>query len=484
MRNLSNDLRANRPVLIQPTIAKAFLERCADIKLPLGAKASDMSDMLAAIFGAKCALEKFPPFAIVPIKGVIGRNLSDLEAACGACDLEAVEEMLEDAERDPSITTIILDVDSPGGTAVGVPELAKRIRESAKRTISFTSGDCCSAAYWIASQASEFYATPSSTVANVGCYIVFNDMSAAYAQEGVAVDVIRSGNLKGAGTPGTSLSKEQRDDLLAGVVEIADNFKADVKLVREFVQDADMEGQCFSGTKAAEKGFVTALTNGFDELMQTLDAEVAAQIEADEANDARANVGGEAEESDEDEGMGRMAAARALKGIPGGIRALLAKAEKSPDEEEKDGAEPMPKKGKKLKKASDQNDQEDDDVGSSSDPYAEDGEDDEDGEDMPESEDDKDEPKAEDADDEEDADQQPESEDADEEKEPKAEDKDEEKPESEDEDDKEPKAENEDEDDDDAKEKAEEESDTGDKAVETDQEPEKKGVRNRSRGIA
>ncbi len=480
MRNLSNDIRANRPVLIQPNIAKAFLERCADIKLPLGAKASDMSDMLAAIFGAKCALEKFPPFAIVPIKGVIGRNLSDLEAACGACDLEAVEEMLEDAERDPSITTIILDVDSPGGSAVGVPELAKRIRECGKRTISFTSGDCCSAAYWIASQASEFYATPSSTVANVGCYIVFNDMSAAYAQEGVAVDVIRSGNLKGAGTPGTSLSKEQRDDLLVGVLEIADNFKADVKLVREFVQDADMEGQCFSGTKAAEKGFVTALTNGFDELMQTLDAEVAAQIEADEANDARSTGGGQAEESDEDEGMGRMAAARALKGIPGGIRALMAKAEKSPDDEEKDGAEPMPKKGKKYGKAN--SDEEDDEDETPSNPITDEDED----KDKPESQDDeeKDEPKAEDADDEEDADQQPESEDADEDKEPKAEDKDEEKPESEDEDDKEPQAEDEEKDDDDAKEKAEEESDTGDKAVETDEEPEKKGVRNRSRGIA
>ena len=484
MRNLSNDIRANRPVLIQPTIAKTFLERCADIKLPLGTKASDMSDMLAAIFGAKSALEKFPPFAIVPVKGVIGRNLSDLEAACGACDIEAVEEMLEDAERDPSITTIILDVDSPGGTAVGVPELAKRIRECSKKTISFTSGDCCSAAYWIASQASEFYATPSSSVANVGCYIVFNDMSAAYAQEGVTVDVIRSGSLKGAGQPGTSLSKQQRDMLQAEVVEIADNFKADVKLVREFVQDADMEGQAFSGTKAAEKGFVTALTNGFDELMQTLDAEVAAQIEADEANDARAGVGGEPEESGEDEGMGRMAAYRALKGIPGGIAALVAKAEKSPEEEEKDGAEAMPKKGKKSKKASDQNDQEDDDEETPSDPESED--DDEDGEEMPESEEDKDKPESEDDEekkpDADDSEEEPKAEDGadDDKKDVESEDDEDEKPESEedDEDDQEPKSE------DDGKEKAEEESDTGDKAVETDEDPEKKGVRNRSRGIA
>lgn len=468
MRNLSNDIRANRPVLIQPTIAKAFLERCADVKLPLGTKASDMSDMLAAIFGAKATLEKFPPFAIVPIKGVIGRNLPDLEAACGACDIEAVEEMLEDCERDPAISTIIFDVDSPGGTAVGVPELAKRIRECSKKTISFTSADCCSAAYWLASQSSEFYATPSSSVANVGCYIVFNDMSAAFANEGVTVDVIRSGKLKGAGTPGTALSKEQRDMLQAEVTEIANNFKADVKLVREFVQDADMDGQAFSGTKAAEKGFVTALVNGFDELMETLDAQVAAQIEADEANDDRANVGGNGDESGEyeDDGMSRMAAFRALKGIAGGIAALVAKAEKVPDEQEKDGAEPMPKKGKKSKKA---NGDEDDEDETPTDPITDEDEkdtepkDEEDGEEKPDTEDDEKEPKAEDAPDE---------------------DKDKEKPESEDEDDQEPKSEDDEEESDGAKEKAEEESDTGDKAIETDEEQEKKGSRNRSRGIA
>jgi protease-4 len=467
MRNLSNDLRANRPVLIQPTLAKAFLERCASVQLPLGVKASEMSEMLESIFGAKAALEKFPPFAVVPVKGVIGRNVSDLDAACGACDLEAVEEMLEDCERDPAITTIILDVDSPGGTAVGVPELAKRIRESSKKTISFTSGDCCSAAYWLASQASEFYATPSSSVANIGCYIVFNDMSAAYSQEGIAVDVIRSGKLKGVGQPGTSLSKEARDMLQAEVMEIADNFKADVKLVREFAQDADMEGQAFSGTKAAEKGLVTALINGFDELMQTLDAQVAAQIEADEANDARAGVGGGAEESDEYEGMALLAAGRALKGISGGIAALMAKAEKAPNEEEKEGTEAMPKKGKKTKKASDQNDQEDDDEETPSDPESED--DDEDGEEMPESEEDKDKPESED-----DEEKKPDADDS--EDEPKAEEgADDEKNDAESEDDEESDA---------GKEKAEEESDTGDKAVETDEDPEKKGVRNRSRGIA
>jgi uncharacterized coiled-coil protein SlyX len=48
-----------------------------------------------------------------------------------------------------------------------------------------------------------------------------------------------------------------------------------------------MEGQTFSGKKAADAGLVTGLVNGFDEMMETLDAEVAKQMEADEDNDKR-----------------------------------------------------------------------------------------------------------------------------------------------------------------------------------------------------
>jgi hypothetical protein len=90
MRNLTNDLKAHRPVLILPAIAKAFLERCASVDIPLGAKASDLDGMLTAMFGERPKLEVFPPFAIVPVKGVIGRGLSDIEKACGSCDIEDV----------------------------------------------------------------------------------------------------------------------------------------------------------------------------------------------------------------------------------------------------------------------------------------------------------------------------------------------------------------------------------------------------------
>jgi len=335
MRSLIKDLKASRPLLINPTLASDFLERAASLEIPLTAKSSDIGEMLAAVYGAKPVLEKFPPFAVVPVRGVIGKGLSELEALCGCCDIHAVQEMLEDCERDASITTIILAIDSPGGTSVGVPELASRIREMSKKVIAFTDSEACSAAYWLGSQASEFYATPSSSVGSVGCYIAYEDESKRYADAGIMVDVIRAGKYKGAGICGTSLTAEQREMLQSEVVEIWESFKADVKSVREFVDESSLEAQIFSGRKAAELGLVTGLVRGWDEMMEVLSPAVAAQMEADEDNDERA----EGSESEEAKVLSRFAAARALGGKL--LKALAAspKMKSEGDEEDEDEKE-------------------------------------------------------------------------------------------------------------------------------------------------
>lgn len=342
MRNLSKDFKGQRPMLIQPAQAEAYLNRVSDMQIPMDSKMSDMGDMLEAIFGAKQTLEKFPPYAVIPVKGVIGKNLSELESMCGCCDIEDIEEMLEECERDTSIKTIILDIDSPGGTSVGVPELANRVKNCSKKVISFTASECCSAAYWIGSQASEFYATPSSSVGSIGVYIAFPDCSEAYRMEGVKMDVIKSGAYKGAGIPGTSLDDNQRRMLQEEVSDIHSDFKAAVKSVRSFVEDSSMEGQMFSGKRGAEAGLVTSLTNGFDELMSSMDKQVHAQMEADEENDDRHAVSGliesehEEREEGEEESYQMTASARALSGISVNLSPEAKKEEDDEDNEDKD----------------------------------------------------------------------------------------------------------------------------------------------------
>jgi ClpP class serine protease len=141
------------------------------------------------------------------------------------------------------------------------------------------------------------------------------------------MEVYKSGDLKGAGIDGTDLTEAQKKMLTDQTIEIHEDFKADVLSVRSFVPESAMQGQCFSGKKAAEVGLVTGLVNGFDELMQKLDPEVAAQMEADESNDARAAGESTPEET---------ASARALSGLKFNASTKAPKADDDEDEDDDD----------------------------------------------------------------------------------------------------------------------------------------------------
>jgi len=273
MYSLSNAFKTFSPMLIEPAKAKAYLEKVASLS-PADLKAGDdLEDMMEMLFGPKPMLVKSGDLAIIPVKGVIGSGLTELEKMMGATDIEDIQEMLEDAERDPGVETIIFDFDTPGGTVTGVPEMAARIRACKKRTIGWTCKQSCSAGMWLMSQCDEVFVSPSSVVGSIGVYIPIYDMKAAYAEEGITVDLIKAGWAKGAGYTGTSMTPEQRKLFQDDVDEMHKWFIMDIKAVRTYADEADMQGQCWSGKKGAEKSLVSGLMNTFDDLLMAIDPE-------------------------------------------------------------------------------------------------------------------------------------------------------------------------------------------------------------------
>ena len=273
MYALSNAFKTFMPMLIEPAKAKAYLDKVAELS-PTDLKAGDdLEDMMEMLFGPRPMLIKSGDIAVIPVKGVIGSGLTELEKMMGATDVEDIQEMLEDAERDPGVEIIIFDFDTPGGTVTGVPEMAQRIRACKKRTIGWTCKQSCSAGMWLMSQCDEVYVSPSSIVGSIGVYIPIYDMKAAYAEEGITVDLIKAGWAKGAGYTGTSMTPEQRKLFQDDVDEMHKWFIGDVKAVRTFADEADMQGQCWSGKKGAEKSLVSGLLNTFDDLLIAIDPE-------------------------------------------------------------------------------------------------------------------------------------------------------------------------------------------------------------------
>lgn len=223
----------------------------------------------------KCLKPQSVPYVmdgigVIHIDGVIGKGLSPLECMLGCVDIDKISATLDAWKDRADVNEIVMKFDTGGGTTTGLQELAKKIRNYAKPTIAFTETNCGSAGYWLASQCNRVVCTPSSELGAVGIYLTICDESAKYADEGKVVKVIKSGEYKGAGISGTSLSDAQEANLQDEVRELHRRFIADVKSVRVYADEADLQGQTFYGDIAVQKGLATANVDSFKELIEQI----------------------------------------------------------------------------------------------------------------------------------------------------------------------------------------------------------------------
>ena len=181
----------------------------------------------------------------------------------GATDMEDIETALSAARDRKDVHAVFLDVDSPGGTVNGTPELAALVAavSKAKYTYAFTDGQMCSAAYWIASQADAIYATPSARVGSIGVLLPMLDDTKAFAQAGLKVELFAAGKYKSVGVPGVSLTDEQRVWLQADVDEIYADFKTAVLARGRKIPPEAMEGQCLSSRRAQYNSLISGVVD-------------------------------------------------------------------------------------------------------------------------------------------------------------------------------------------------------------------------------
>ena len=192
-------------------------------------------DVQARIGGRKekAVAERNGAIAVIPVRGVISNRSSMIEdVSPGAgTSAERLDRDFRAAYDDESIKAIVLDVDSPGGSAAGTPEVAATIRSYAggsKPVIAQISGMAASAAYWIASGADEIVATESSQVGSIGVFAVHEEISELLAREGIKETIVKAGKYKAEGNPYEPLSDHAREHMQAMVNSYYDMFVAAV----------------------------------------------------------------------------------------------------------------------------------------------------------------------------------------------------------------------------------------------------------------
>lgn len=157
--------------------------------------------------------------ALIPVYGAISQRMNMMSQFSGGTSIEKLTASFRSALADPSIKAIVFDVDSPGGTVDGVPELADEIygARAQKKTVAVANTMAASAAYWIATAADELVVTPSGSVGSVGVWAAHEDMSKALETAGYKVSLISAGKYKTEGNPYEPLSEEGKAAMQAEV---------------------------------------------------------------------------------------------------------------------------------------------------------------------------------------------------------------------------------------------------------------------------
>ncbi len=210
--------------------------------------------------------------AVIPVLGTLANRTFGLAAMSGLASYLRLGEQLDQAAADPAVRGILLDMDSNGGQAGGVFDLADRVLalRGVKPVYAVADEACLSAAYALACGAERFYVTQTGAAGSIGVVALHADQSGADEKAGVRYDYITAGDRKADANPHAPLSDQARATLQAEVDRLYGLFTGMVARCRNLpdAQVREQQAGVFFGANAVAAGladqvgtFASALTD-------------------------------------------------------------------------------------------------------------------------------------------------------------------------------------------------------------------------------
>ena len=223
--------------------------------------------------------------AVLPVFGVLAHRMNLMTEISGGTSTEILGQWFDAAVADKSVGTIVLDVDSPGGSVHGMQELSEKIfKARGKKDIVAVANDlAASAAYWVASAADRIVVTPGGLVGAVGTLAIHTESSKRDEETGVKHTLIHAGKNKVDGNPYEPLTQSAEEDIQRIIDEYYDQFVSDVARNRGISESKVLakfgQGRVYGGRDATKRGMV--------DKVGTLDATLMSLGVAAEAGGAR-----------------------------------------------------------------------------------------------------------------------------------------------------------------------------------------------------
>jgi capsid assembly protease len=261
------------------TIESIIMMRANGIKLSEDEKQAWQAHQYGAKRGA---MQSNQPnqVAIIGLYGPMMSYSSAMQAISGATSTREFAQNVRMAADNPNVREIILDIASPGGELASVDTAVAAVQyaRSKKKVTAVTEEILASAAYWVASQASEIIASPNAMIGSISVVYTHTDRTEQNARDGVKRTILTTGDKKAVGSPDLPLDDKGAAEMMRVATDAHNAFVSDVASGRgksvDYVQNNWADGRVELGTTALKLGLVDRLGTLEDVITQTLKGEI------------------------------------------------------------------------------------------------------------------------------------------------------------------------------------------------------------------
>lgn len=287
---------SGRPLYMEPSHVKAALDALGP-RLGLALEASDEPGQTmaerkraAAVQRLASIVEAEPVYvgdgmgeyavteggvAVISVVGTLVSRFDWLAAWCGIQSYDGIGLTLDAAIADPRVRAILLDVDSPGGEAAGMLDLADKVRAASAIKPVWASANslAASAAYGIAAAARRLTVPRLGAVGSIGVVAVHIDQSARDKAEGLRFTALHSGARKVDGWGHAPLAAEARERFQAQLDAAREKFAGAVAGFRGLTPAAVLatEAAVYDDEEGVSAGLADAVASFADTLAELTD---------------------------------------------------------------------------------------------------------------------------------------------------------------------------------------------------------------------
>ncbi|MBI2109969.1 signal peptide peptidase SppA [Candidatus Woesearchaeota archaeon] len=205
--------------------------------------------------------EVFDQIAIIQIKGPITSEQPSFPTSKTVLP-ENIISFLDSAEKDKGIKAVILEINSPGGTAVASKEIASRVKSFNKPVVAWIRDLGTSGAYWVASSADKIIADDLSITGSVGVTSSYLGFSGLFEKFGISYEQVAAGKYKELGSPYKKLEEQERELLMSKINKIHRIFLDEVAENRNLNAEQINKistGEFFLGSESKSLGLIDYL---------------------------------------------------------------------------------------------------------------------------------------------------------------------------------------------------------------------------------